>query len=48
MSYWFGGLIFGGPYTWRDLFSEFYGIVVITIQFLHSCFCEGFSNRKCL
>ena len=21
----FGGLIFGGAYTWRDLFSEFYG-----------------------
>ena len=21
-----GGLIFGGAYTWRDLFSEFYGI----------------------
>ena len=26
-SYWsgIGGLIFGGAYTWRDLFSEFYG-----------------------
>ena len=23
---WFGGLIFGGAYTWRGLFSEFYGI----------------------
>ena len=22
----FGGLIFGGAYTWRGLFSEFYGI----------------------
>ena len=22
------GLIFGGAYTWRDLFSEFYGIPV--------------------
>ena len=21
-----GGLIFGGAYTWRGLFSEFYGI----------------------
>ena len=21
----FGGLIFGGAYTWRGLFSEFYG-----------------------
>ena len=23
---WGGGLIFGGAYTWRGLFSEFYGI----------------------
>ena len=22
-----GGLIFGGAYTWRGLFSEFYGIM---------------------
>ena len=26
MPYDFGGLIFGGAYTWRGLFSEFYGI----------------------
>ena len=26
LRYDFGGLIFGGPYTWRGLFSEFYGI----------------------
>ena len=25
MCYQFGGLIFGGAYTWRGLFSEFYG-----------------------
>ena len=25
----FGGLIFGGTYTWRGLFSEFYGSVLI-------------------
>ena len=25
LRYWFRGLIFGGAYTWRDLFSEFYG-----------------------
>ena len=25
LRYRFGGLIFGGPYTWKDLFSEFYG-----------------------
>ena len=29
LRYWFGGLIFGGYYTWRGLFSEFYGICVI-------------------
>ena len=26
LRYRFGGLIFGGAYTWRGLFSEFYGI----------------------
>ena len=26
LRYDFGGLIFGGSYTWRDLFSESYGI----------------------
>ena len=26
LRYRFGGLIFGGAYTWRDVFSEFYGI----------------------
>ena len=26
MRYWFGWLIFGVAYTWRGLFSEFYGI----------------------
>ena len=25
----FWGLIFGGGYTWRDLFSEFYGIFIV-------------------
>ena len=25
LCYLFGGLIFGGAYTWRGLFSEFYG-----------------------
>ena len=27
MRYKFGGLIFGGAYTWRGLFLEFYGIL---------------------
>ena len=26
LCYRFGGLIFGGAYTWRGLFSEFYSI----------------------
>ena len=26
LRYKFGGLIFGGAYTWRGLFSEFYGM----------------------
>ena len=26
LRYEFGGLIFGAAYTWRGLFSEFYGI----------------------
>ena len=26
LRYRFGGLIFGGAYTWRGLFSEIYGI----------------------
>ena len=28
LRYKFRGLIFGGAYTWRGLFSEFYGIQV--------------------
>ena len=28
LRYRFGGLIFGGAYTWRGLFSEFYGITL--------------------
>ena len=30
LRYEFGGLIFGGAYTWRGLFSEFYGILLGT------------------
>ena len=26
LRYDFGGLIFGGAYTWRGLFSQFYGM----------------------
>ena len=28
LRYEFGGLIFGGAYTWRGLFSEFYGMLL--------------------
>ena len=28
LHYQFGGLIFGGAYTWRGLFSAFYGISI--------------------
>ena len=28
--FWGGGLIFGGVYTWRGLFSEFYGNLLLT------------------
>ena len=29
LRYRFGGLIFGGTYTWRGLFSEFYGMALV-------------------
>ena len=32
LRYRFGGLIFGGAYTWRGLFSEFYGILLTAIK----------------
>ena len=32
LRYEFGGLIFGGAYTWRGLFSEFYGILVLALN----------------
>ena len=32
LRYRFGGFIFGGAYTWRGLFSEFYGILIIGSQ----------------
>ena len=31
LHYEFGGLIFGGAYTWRGLFSEFYGITFTAV-----------------
>ena len=32
LGHWFGGLIFGGAYTWRGLFSEFYGIQIRSVM----------------
>ena len=32
LRYRFGGLIFGGAYTWTGLFSEFYGISFISLS----------------
>jgi len=39
----FGGLIFGGAYTWRGLFPEFYGNFTTTTKY--GCSAPG-SNRK--
>jgi len=33
LRYRIGGLIFGGAYTWRGLFSEFYGISLLNSLF---------------
>ena len=33
LRYEFGGLIFGGAYTWMGLFSEFYGMPTILLIF---------------
>ena len=38
LRYEFGGLIFGVAYTWRGLFSEFYG------NFVTKCFEISFKN----
>ena len=34
LRYRFGGLIFDGAYTWRGLFSEFYGSLFVPARFL--------------
>ena len=35
LRYRFGGLIFGGAYTWRGLFSEFYGVWINNLNFYY-------------
>ena len=42
LRYRFGGLVFGGAYTWRGLFSEFYGIYALT----HPFFKLKYSSKK--
>ena len=32
LRYWIGGLIVGGAYTWRGLFSEFNGILFTRVN----------------
>ena len=44
LHYRFGGLIFGGAYTWRGLFLEFYGIkpkyiVSLLQRYCHTVVC---------
>ena len=41
MRYRFGGLIFGGAYTWRGLFLEFYGSFTNTYPL-----CSDLSDAK--
>ena len=46
--YGFGGLIFGGAYTWRGLFSEFYGIKYthfVTFQSVNETGTSDFYNK---
>ena len=46
LHYRFGGLIFGGAYTWRGLFSEFYGIIqnVSVNAVMAQTFLPGMTN----
>ena len=38
LRYEFGGLIFGGAYTWRGLFLEFYGILFYKLRLNYGLF----------
>ena len=42
LRYRIGGPIFGGSYTWRGIFSEFYGIYIKSSGALKK---DGFNNR---
>ena len=45
MRYDFGGLIFGGAYAWRGLFSEFYGISSRFFENQPNDICSRFSVK---
>ena len=40
LRYDFGGLIVGGAYAWRGLFSEFYGTYVIFLDKIKALICD--------
>ena len=42
----FGGLMFGGAYTWRGLFSEFYGIMIIIVMMMMMMMTTTLSNNR--
>ena len=46
LSYEFGGLIFGGAYTWRGLFSEFYGNLITALLLINSSIAMVLSSRS--
>ena len=43
LRYNFEGLIFGGAYTWRGLFSEFFTVCVAMCSYGWLCGCVGLS-----
>ena len=47
LYYRLGGLIFGGAYTWRGLFSEFYGICLMHINYYFLWFYVNVSVCVC-
>ena len=46
LRYEFGGLIFGGAYTWRGLFSEFYGNLITDLLLINSSIAMVLSPRS--
>ena len=46
LGYHFGGLIFGGAYTWMGLFSEFYGTMKLSrVSFFESTRKKNFQVK---